>query len=49
MASVLGRSFFVTRDMDRQFRGQVTDGLLIPILQILVATGHTVTVSATSH
>jgi hypothetical protein len=42
MASVLGRSFFVTHDMDRQFRGQVTDGLLIPILQILVRTGHTV-------
>src|SRR5438067_215912 len=42
MASVLGRSFFVTRDMDRQFRGQVTDGLLIPILEILVRTGHTV-------
>jgi hypothetical protein len=43
MASVLGRSFFVTRDMDRQFRGQVTDGLLVPILQILVRTGHSVT------
>src|SRR6185312_3094902 len=42
MASVLGRSFFVTRDMDRQFRGQITDGLLVPILQILVRTGHTV-------
>ena len=26
VASVLGRSFFVTRQMDRQFRGQVTDG-----------------------
>lgn len=42
MGSVLGRSFFVTRDMDRQFRGQVTDGLLIPIVQILVRTGHTI-------
>jgi hypothetical protein len=42
MGSVLGRSFFVTRDMDRQFRGQVTDGLMIPILEILVRTGHTV-------
>ena len=42
MGSVLGRSFFVTRDMDRQFRGQVTDGLMIPILQILVRTGHTI-------
>ena len=28
--------------MDRQFRGQVTDGLLAPILQLLVRTGHTV-------
>jgi hypothetical protein len=42
MGSVLGRSFFVTREMDRQFRGQVTDGLMIPILQILVRTGHTI-------
>ena len=42
MGSVLGRSFFITREMDRQFRGQVTDGLLVPILQILVRTGHTV-------
>jgi hypothetical protein len=38
----LGRSFFITRQMDRQFRGQVTDGLLVPILQLLVRTGHTV-------
>ena len=42
MASILGRSFFVTREMDRQFRGQVTDGLLVPILELLVRTGHTV-------
>jgi hypothetical protein len=28
--------------MDRQFRGQVTDGLLVPILQLLVRTGHTI-------
>jgi len=42
MGSVLGRSFFITRDMDRQFRGQVTDGLMVPILQILVRTGHTI-------
>lgn len=41
-ASELGRSFFITRQMDRQFRGQVTDGLLVPILQLLVRTGHTV-------
>ena len=42
MGSILGRSFFVTREMDRQFRGQVTDGLMLPILELLVRTGHTV-------
>ena len=42
VASELGRSFFITRQMDRQFRGQVTDGLLTPILQLLVRSGHTV-------
>ena len=41
-ASELGRSFFVTRQMDKQFRGQVTDGLLVPILKLLVRTGHTI-------
>jgi len=42
MGSELGKSFFVTREMDRQFRGQVTDGLLLPLSQLLVHTGHTV-------
>jgi hypothetical protein len=28
--------------MDRQFRGQITDGLLLPILQLLVRTHHRV-------
>jgi len=42
MASELGRSFFITRQMDQQFRGQVTDGLLLPILQLLVLTNHTI-------
>jgi hypothetical protein len=42
MESILGRSFFVTREMDRQFRGQVTDGLLLPILELLVRTNHTI-------
>jgi len=42
MASILGRSFFVTREMDRQFRGQVTDGLLLPIAEMLVRTNHTI-------
>ncbi|MEO8052331.1 MAG: hypothetical protein ABI833_18125, partial [Acidobacteriota bacterium] len=32
----------ITRQMDHQFRGQVTDGLLVPILQLLVRSGHTV-------
>jgi hypothetical protein len=42
VASELGRSFFVTREMDRQFRGQVTDGLLLPILHLLVRTQNTI-------
>ena len=42
VASELGKSFFVTREMDRQFRGQVTDGLLVPVLLLLVRTDHTV-------
>jgi hypothetical protein len=42
VASELGRSFFVTRQMDKQFRGQVTDGLLLPILHLLVRTHHTI-------
>lgn len=40
MASVLGRSFFVTREMDKEFRGQLTDGLLPPIVFLLVRTDH---------
>lgn len=42
LASELGKSFFVTRQMDRQFRGQVTDGLCLPILELLVRSGHTI-------
>ena len=42
VASELGKSFFVTREMDRQFRGQITDGLLVPVLLLLVRTDHTV-------
>lgn len=41
VASVLGKSFFVTREMDHELRGQVTDGLLVPTLLLLVRTGHT--------
>jgi hypothetical protein len=40
--SELSRSFFITRQMDRQFRGQVTDGLLLPILHLLVRTHHVI-------
>jgi hypothetical protein len=40
---ILGRSFFITREMDRQFRGQVTDGLFQPIVHLLVRNGHTIT------
>lgn len=42
VASELHRSFFITWQMDRQFRGQVTDGLLSPILHLLVRTRHTI-------
>lgn len=42
VASELYRSFFVTRQMDRQFRGQITDGLLVPILHLLVRTQNTI-------
>lgn len=42
VASELGRSFFITREMDRAFRGQVTDGLFQPIVQLLVRTNNTV-------
>ncbi|MEO5926230.1 MAG: hypothetical protein ABIR70_20585 [Bryobacteraceae bacterium] len=42
VSSVLGRSFFVTHQMDRQFRGQVTDGLLLPILHLLVRRQNTI-------
>jgi len=38
----LHRSFFITHQMDRQFRGQVTDGLLPPILLLLARSGHTI-------
>jgi len=37
--SLLARSFFITRQMDQELRGQVTDGLLLPILVQLVRNG----------
>jgi hypothetical protein len=42
LASELTRSFFITRQMDRQFRGQVTDGLILPIMELLVRSHHTI-------
>ena len=42
MASILGRSFFVTKEMDSELRGQVTDGILMPMLHLLVRTNHTI-------
>lgn len=41
-ASAIGHSFFVTREMDRQYRGQITDGVMVPILDLLVRTGHSI-------
>jgi hypothetical protein len=42
LSDELSRSFFITRQMDRQFRGQVFDGLFSPILQLLVRSNHTI-------
>lgn len=40
LASLLSKSFFVTREMDRQLRGQVTDGVTQPILILLTRLGY---------
>lgn len=42
LESVLERSFFITRQMDHQLRGQVTDGVLAVMLVQLVREGYTV-------
>jgi hypothetical protein len=42
VASELGRSFFITHQMDQQMRGQITDGVLLPILHLLARTQHTI-------
>jgi hypothetical protein len=42
VASVLGRSFFITKQMDSQFRGQVSDGLMVPIIELLVRSNMTI-------
>ncbi len=36
---MFGRSFFVTREMDQQFRGQIARGVLPMILMLLAKTG----------
>ncbi|MBI5281820.1 MAG: hypothetical protein HY858_09080 [Candidatus Solibacter usitatus] len=40
LSSLLGKSFFVTREMDHQLRGQVTDGVAEPILILLARLGY---------
>ena len=43
LQSILSNSFFVTREMDGDYRGQKTDGLLVPML-VLLARHHEVTI-----
>lgn len=43
LASLLRKSFFVTREMDRQLRGQIADGVAQPLLIQLARSGYTVT------
>ena len=40
--SIFKRSFFVTSEMDSQFRGRVADGLLEPICLLLARSGYTI-------
>lgn len=40
LQSLLQKSFFVTREMDRQLRGQITDGVAEPILILLARSGY---------
>ena len=40
--SIFKRSFFVTSEMDAQFRGRVADGLLEPICLLLARSGYTI-------
>jgi hypothetical protein len=42
LGDIISRSFFVTRQMDKQLRGQVEDGVLPTLLILLARTGHTV-------
>ena len=42
LGDILSRSFFVTRQMDKQLRGQVEDGVFPTLLILLARTDHTV-------
>lgn len=42
MQSIFRRSFFVTSEMDKQFRGRVADGLLESICLLLARGGYTI-------
>jgi hypothetical protein len=41
-ASLLHRSFFITDEMSRQFRGQLMDGLLPVVLMLMARSGNTI-------
>lgn len=43
LESLLHKSFFVTREMDRQLRGQAADGVAQPLLIQLARAGYTIT------
>jgi len=40
--SLLARSFFITRQMDKELRGQIADGVLLPVLVQLTRQGATI-------
>jgi hypothetical protein len=48
LQSILSNSFFVTREMDGDYRGQKTDGLLVPMLVLLIRH-HDITVEKVSY
>jgi hypothetical protein len=42
LSSLFNKSFFVTREMDRQLRGQIVDGVMVPMLILLAREGYTI-------
>ncbi len=42
LQSLLEKTFFVTREMDRQLRGQVVDGVTVPMLALLARSGYSI-------